>query len=533
VSGASAVAAPGPLLRLAAAAAGGVLYALGYLGWGAWPCLLLFLAPLWWAFATGPIRVATAAGLGFVFGFAAFAGGHLWLLALIGPYLDGRWTTGAALWIVYGTWFALAFALYGALFQLARARGGPFALAAIAPFVVVEWLQPQIFPLYAGNGLVAVPLLAQTADLGGPLLLTALLAGANVLVFELWRWVDGRRAAPLRLFAIGAVVATVVGAYGWARIAAVETASARAPALRVGLVQANLDVHAKDRLGVVTHRAHLAQTRELLAASDVDLVVWPESAYVRGIRRPLPVASRPIVADVAVPLLFGASGTMEVDGRKVKSNSVFLAREDGQIAEVYDKNLLIPLAESLPFRGALPFLERLFPHAEQFAAATTLPALAFGPWRLATPICYEAVRPEFVRRMMAEARPHLLVTLANDAWFGDSQEPWLHLGLAQLRAIEHRRWLVRATNSGVSALVDPAGRIVARTGLLTRENLAGTVHPLEGSTVYARLGDWPGWLSLALVASMLVRRRDRRPKGADRAAPDHAAKGDTRRRDSP
>lgn len=530
MSRASAVATLAPLpLRLAAAAAGGALYALGYLGWGAWPCLFLFLAPLWWALshevspallseaqaswelATGPSRAGTAAGLGFVFGFAAFAGGHLWLLALIGPYLDGRWATGAALWIVYGAWFALAFAGYGALVHAARARGWTFALAAIAPFVLVEWLQPQIFPLYAGNGLVDAPLLAQTADLGGPLLLTALLAGANLVVFEGWRWADGRRPAPLRLVAIGAVVAVAVVAYGWVRIAAVEAASARAPAIRVGLVQANLDVHAKDRLGVLTHRAHLAQTRELLAERDVDLVVWPESAYVRGIRRPLPIASRPIVADVAVPLLFGASGTMEVDGRKVKSNSVFLAREDGQIAEVYDKNLLIPLAESLPFRGVLPFLARLFPHAEEFAASTTQPALAFGPWRLATPICYEAVRPEFVRRMMTEARPHLLVTLANDAWFGDSQEPWLHLGLARLRAIEHRRWLVRATNSGVSALVDPAGRVVARTGLLTRENLIGTVHPLEGTTVYARLGDWPGWVSLGLVALMLVRRRaDRR-----------------------
>lgn len=507
MSRAAAVAAPSLLLRVAAAAAGGALYALGYLGWGAWPCLFLFLIPLWWALAAGPSRVGTAAVLGFVFGFAAFAGGHLWLLALIRPYLDGRFATGIALWIAYGAWFALAFAAYGALLDGARARGWPPALGAIAPFVLVEWLQPQIFPLYAGNGLVAAPLLAQTADLGGPLLLTGLLAGANLLLFEVWRWSEGRQAAPLRLVGVGTGVAIAVVAYGAARIAAVEDASAHAPPIRVGLVQANLDVAAKDRLGVLSHREHLAQTRALLAEHDVDLVVWPESAYVRGIRRPLPIASRPIVADVAVPLLFGASGTMEIDGRKVKSNSVFLAREDGTIAEVYDKNLLIPLAESLPFHGTLPFLTRLFPHAEEFLAATTLPALAFGPWRIATPICYEAIRPEFVRRMMAAVRPHLFVTVANDAWFGDSQEPWLHLGLAQLRAIEHRRWLVRATNSGVSALVDPAGRIVARTGLLTRENLAGTVHPLDGTTVYGRLGDWPGWLALGLVVLTMIRRR--------------------------
>jgi apolipoprotein N-acyltransferase len=284
--------------------------------------------------------------------------------------------------------------------------------------------------------------------------------------------------------------------------------------VRVGIVQANLDVRNKDQLGVLTHRQHLAQTRELLAAGDVDLVIWPESAYVRGIRRPLPIASRPIVAELAVPLLFGASSVEERDGRKIKSNAVFLAGEDGMIRDAYDKNLLIPLAESLPFATVLPALARLLPHAEEFAAAETVPALAFGPWRIATPICYEAIRPEFVRRMVRESRPHLLVTLANDAWFGDSQEPWLHLGLARLRAIEHRRWLVRATNSGVSAIVDPAGRIVDRTGVLSRESLRGTVHPLAGETVYARVGDWPGWASLVVVAAALVLGPRRRPRTA-------------------
>ncbi|MCC6763752.1 MAG: apolipoprotein N-acyltransferase [Deltaproteobacteria bacterium] len=491
-----------------ATAAGGALYFLGYLGWGAWPCLFLFLVPLWWALARAARR-RQAAGLGFLFGACAFAGGHLWLLALIGPFLDGRWTTGAALWLAYGAWFALAFALYGLAFHALRRRGYGVGVAGVAPYVLLEWAQPQIFPLYAGNGLVAVPLLAQAADLGGPLLLTGLLAGANLVVFESIAWLDGRRARPAATWIAGAVVGLAVVAYGLARMAEADAASAHAPAVRVGIVQANLDVRAKDTLGVITHRKHLAQTRELLNEGDVDLVVWPESAYVRGIRRPLPVSSRPIVQDLPIPLLFGASSATEVDGRKVKSNSALLAGEDGFIRDAYDKNLLIPLAESMPFATTLPALAALFPHAEQFAAAETVPALRLGPWRIATPICYEAIRPELVRRMVRESSPHILVTLANDAWFGDSQEPWIHLGLARLRAIEHRRWLVRATNSGVSAIVDPAGRLVARTGLLTRANLRGIVHPLAGATLYARLGDWPGWIALAVAAAATLAGRRR------------------------
>jgi apolipoprotein N-acyltransferase len=142
---------------------------------------------------------------------------------------------------------------------------------------------------------------------------------------------------------------------------------------------------------------------------------------------------------------------------------------------------------------------------QEFGAATDTPALVLGQWRIATPICYEAIRPEFVRRMVRRAQPNLIVTLANDAWFGDSQEPRLHLALARLRAVEHRRFLVRATNSGISAIVDPSGRIVAHTGVLTRENLRGTVRMLAGATVYTRFGDWPGMLAALVTLLALLR----------------------------
>jgi apolipoprotein N-acyltransferase len=420
---------------------------------------------------------------------------------------------GVVLWIGYGAWFAAGFAVYAALFHAVRRRGWSFAVAGIPPLVAVEWLQPQLFPVYAGSALVGATAWVQVADLGGPLLLSALVGTANLVAFEAWRWWRGRRPAPVAVFAAATVLALAVVGYGRVRTAALETAIGAAPTLRVGIVQANLGVLEKRMQSVLAHRRHLEQTRELLAAGDVDLVVWPETAYVRGIRRPLPISGRTVLGDVAVPLLFGAGSVWEEDGRRVKANSAFLAGADATIRDVYDKNLLIPLAEHVPLAGVVPAIGRWFPHVQDFRAASDTPALRLGPWRIATPICYEAIRPEFVRGMVARSRPHLLVTLANDAWFGDSQEPWLHLALARLRAVEHRRFLVRATNSGVSAVVDPMGRIVARTGLLVRENLRATVRPLEGETLYARLGDWPGWLSAAVVAVALV---------VPRARPDRA-----------
>jgi apolipoprotein N-acyltransferase len=198
-------------------------------------------------------------------------------------------------------------------------------------------------------------------------------------------------------------------------------------------------------------------------------------------------------------LLFGGAFVSGESGRRLAYNSALLVGVDGVIRDVYEKNLLVPFTEYVPFADLFPALAERFDRTSHFSAADTTPALWVGAWRIVTPICYEAVRPAFVRRMMREAKPHLIVTLANDAWFGDSQGPWLHLAMARLRAIEQRRFLVRATNSGVSAVIDPAGREVVRSGLLTRENLRATVRMLAEQTAYARYGDWIGWFSAAAI----------------------------------
>jgi apolipoprotein N-acyltransferase len=485
---------------LASATCGGVLYFLGYVGFGVWPCLLVFLVPFWSALErvrTTPAAIRAA----LVFGLVAYAGGFAWLWRLVEVFLEGNRVVGAVAWLAYGGWFAGGFVVYAIAFRRMRGRGWSCMVAGVAPLVALEWLQPHLFPVNAGSGLVRAPAWTiQAADLGGPLLLTALVGMANVTAFETWAWWRRRRERPLAVWAAALGIVLVVLGWGQRQERALATAVARAPGLRVGVVQANLGVLEKREQSLVTHERHLAQTRELLADGAVDLVVWPETAYVRGLRGPLPISGNPIREDIAVPLLFGGASVREEGGRLRTANAAFLIGADGTIRDAYEKNLLIPLAEYVPLASLVPALGRWFPHVEKFGASSEMPALRLGPWRIATPICYEVARQDFVRRMVLASRPHLLVTIANDAWFGDSQEPWIHLALARLRAVEHRRFLVRATNSGVSAIVDPTGRIVAHTGLLTRESLRGVVYPLEGETLYGRFGDWPGWLAVAIVA---------------------------------
>jgi apolipoprotein N-acyltransferase len=118
--------------------------------------------------------------------------------------------------------------------------------------------------------------------------------------------------------------------------------------------------------------------------------------------------------------------------------------------------------------------------------------------RIAALICYEDVLPGFVRDVMQRTDPHLLFNLSNDAWFGRTREPHIHFALAKLRAIVQRRYLVRASNSGISGVIDAFGRVVVASTAFTRASLRAQVALLSGSTLYRRVGDWPGWLALAV-----------------------------------
>ena len=128
---------------------------------------------------------------------------------------------------------------------------------------------------------------------------------------------------------------------------------------------------------------------------------------------------------------------------------------------------------------------------------------------MTTLICYEDILPGFVNGVVRHGRPDLLVNMANDTWFGDTTEPWEHLALAQLRSIEHRRYLVRTSNSGVSAIVDANGRVTAHGGVFRREAVVGEARWMQpGPTVYERVGDVPWWgVTAAAAAAAFVRRR--------------------------
>ena len=502
------------IIHLGSCAVGGAAYAVGHVGFGVWPLLLVCLVPLWRTIAPRwHHSIGFCAACGFAFGATVYIVGYGWLWSLVEGFLAGQRTMAVALWLAHGIWIAAGFAVHAGI-GAALARSGCRLWAATVPSIVaVQWLQPQLFSASLGEGLVHAPGLAQTAELGGPMLLTAWVATVNATAAALWSWREAERPFPKTIALVA--IAWTAFAVAFAGLRASSPWPSSATPLRVGIVQANLSPSADATERLHAHRTYLELSRSLINQSPVDLLVWPESAYGPTLRLPLPIAGHGIRRDLGVPLLFGGSSIERNDRARVVSNAAFLIGHDGLIQNVYRKRLLIPFAEYIPAETALPWLRDWLPNTQRFTASQKSEPLSFRDWRMVTPICYEAVHPSYVRRVVIESRPHFIVTLANDAWFGASQEPWIHLQLTRLRAIEHRRWIVRSTNSGISAVINPNGHIVDQTPLLAPATLATPVYASAGLTLYARFGDWPGvaaCLLLVFCALAPLRRRLRRPQ---------------------
>ncbi len=481
-----------------AAMLGGVCYALGNLGYGLWPLAFVCLIPLWWALERCRSRYH-AAMAGLVFGLSLYLIGFPWLLALQDGFLGGNPWIGRGLWLGLGMYCALGFAVYAFAYHLLRKTGLSQTVTAIALLVLLEFAQPNLFPIQLGTALLNVPLLVQLADLGGPLLLSALLATVNALLYTILRNRGLRRSA-LPQWGMLVFVMAISLAYGSMRLNSLAAAPDQLT-LNIATIQSNELRTDPSAIDIHSHKTLLNMSEELLKHTDIDLLIWPESAYSRSLRRPLPLDAQLIRGDIDVALLFGGTSTYEHEGRRVSANSVFLADVQGRIDQAYDKSLLIPFAETLPSM-LTPWqdaLMELFPRHQHFRAGQSQDALRLGELRISTPICFEVIHSDYVRRMIQQGQSNLLVTLANDGWFGDSQAPRMHLQLARLRAIEQRIWVVRATNTGISAVIDPNGNIVAQTGLGTQETMVAPVQVKPAHSVYLIWGNWP-----AAVAGLSV-----------------------------
>jgi apolipoprotein N-acyltransferase len=173
----------------------------------------------------------------------------------------------------------------------------------------------------------------------------------------------------------------------------------------------------------------------------------------------------------------------------VKSyNSAFLIAEDGEVKGKYNKIHLVPYGEYVPLKEFFPFIEKMVVGIGDFSPGETVRVLSFSEKSFGTLICYEIIFPDLVRKF-ANNGANFLVNITNDAWFGKTGAPYQHLSMAVFRAIENRRFIARAANTGISAFIDSRGKIFEQTKLFTQETLTGNIYVKTQKTFYTRAGD--------------------------------------------
>jgi apolipoprotein N-acyltransferase len=504
-----------PLVKSGWAASGlailsGLLYFLAFPGVDWWPLAFLAFVPLWLALqGSTPKR---AFGLAWLSGFTMTMAGFYWLLSMLQNFSGFPTALCLVFMALLCAYQAGRIGVLGWLYGRAAARGWPKDLVFVLAFAASEFLFPLLFPWYFGATLQSVPLLLQTADLGGPIVVGAVLVCANLAFAEpILARLEGRPLRRGRIVVHAAVVLVAI-AYGAIRIPFVDAAVARAPKANVGLVQANMSLMGKRRELAEGLRRHLNLTAELRRRGPIDFVVWSETSVMRAVDEAvLPqVVPNYVGRHIGVPAIFGAVIVRDVGGARqyVAWNSALSTDRNGAVTGRYDKQFLVTFSEYIPFGDQLPFLYEWSPNSGRFSPGKRIEPLPIAGHDVATIICYEDLSPSFVNSLFRHKNAQLLVNMTNDAWFGDTIEPFQHFAISKLRAVEQRRYFVRSTNSGVSAVVDPVGRTLSQTKTFTATSLAAQVAWLDGTTLYRMLGDAPMWLaSLASVILAFLRRR--------------------------
>ncbi len=452
--------------------------------------------------------------LGLITGVVFFSGTVYWTGETVSTFGDLPWILGVlitGILVFYqGTFIAVAAAIGGLLVRRLGVQG---VMLFPAVWTAIEYGRGHFlwggFPWVAFGSAVATLLpIVQIASLVGVYGVSLLLAAINAC-FAAAAITAGRA----RVLAAASAVVLIASASAWgaARLAASPLTREGTP-LRIALVQGNVPQEEKwdpSRADGIVQR-YLRMTAEAVSKG-AEFIMWPESSTPFSFEeRPERAAGiRAVVGGSGIPVLLG-SDDIERGPPDKYYNAAFMLDRAGATAAVYRKMHLVPFGEYVPWKSILFFVGPLVESVSDFSAGERITMMPVGDRMITTAICFEVVFPELIRAGVLQGS-ELLTTITNDAWYGHSSAPHQHFELATMRAIEQGRYLARAANTGISGIVDPYGRVLARSALFETTVVTGEVRFLRSLTVYARIGDLAAQaavlITLLAIASALFLRR--------------------------
>ena len=480
----------------------GVLYpitfmvpALGILAW-------VLLIPLFWAIVK---RTPWGAfKLGLLSGTIANFIGTYWLVGTLTRF-GGFPIAVSFIFIIFLSAYAgLAFGLFTYIttrLGLFRKPGAMSVLLIAAIWTSIEYLFPFLFPYGISNSQAPYLTIIQMYDLFGIYALSFIIVVVNVTLLRIIKRFTLSAVLPAPELVLSFALLVLALSYGYFRIVQVDVEIRSAPKLKIGMVQANFDFLAKteNQEKTVTDK-HKEMSQEL---DEVDLIIWPETSIQAWFSNE---SDYLIVRDeLGIPemkgkyfIVGGMSFTPKdpdseiiTDENIIKYNTAFLTNSNGVILERYHKIKLLLFGEYLPFAQYFPAIQKISPASGDFTPGDELDLFVIPEKgaKIAPIICYEDIIPSFSRQFVDKGA-NLIVNITNDAWFGETIAPYQHLLISIPRAVETRKYLLRSTNTGISAIIDPVGRVVAETGNFVQTNLEGEVALLDGNkTLYTRIGD--------------------------------------------
>ncbi|MEX1081070.1 MAG: apolipoprotein N-acyltransferase [Halofilum sp. (in: g-proteobacteria)] len=465
-----------------AALIAGAALVLAFAPFGWWPLAVLAPACLFWLWRD--CGRGRAAWRGWLFGLGYWGAGVHWIYFSLHHFGAAVAPLAALLTALFAMGLALTLALLGFLV----ASGDPrkrspawFLLTLPGAWLLLEWFRSWFmtgFPwLLIGTSQLDAPLAPYAPVIGvyGVGLVLALTAG---VIAGLPRLAMGARVVALVAVAVLWAGAPLVGERDW-------TQAAGEP-FEAAVVQGNFSQSSKFESLDEALARYSGLTRQL--AGDVQLVLWPETAVPTFYREVAPRLSD-FAEEMAGQGTQVVTGVFTHGGERTYYNAVRAL--GGEQPNEYRKQRLVPFGEYLPLRSLLAPFERFIqvPMSDIAAGSADQAPLRVGDYRVGASVCYEAAYPGVIRDAVPEA--DVLANVSNDAWFGDSTAPPQHLEIARMRALETGRPMLRATNTGISAIIGHRGDLIARGPQFEAAVVRGDVTPREGLTPYARWGDLP------------------------------------------
>ena len=404
---------------------------------------------------------------------------------------------------------SVQFGLIPILYRLAPLWARSSVLLVPAIVVSLEFIFPRIYPWQFGHLMLGASVLTQSAEIFGALSVSALLflfcSAAYLMVLGI-----NRKTAAASLL----IVLVAIG-FGDGRVKKLSTKEY--PKVRVGLVQANIPIKNKHNQALKEQNAaaHLIASRKLLEEKDPpDIIIWPESALnewfdamlkKRAQDPRLPYSDQASIIFGALSFLDPKDKTKELE----KFNSVFAVTTQGNVLLPYHKQVLMPFGEYVPFAKTFPWLREAATGIADFTAGKDLTLFPLstrdGKGVVASPlICYEDMLPQLSRASVLNGA-QLIINLTNDGWFGQSAAVWQHYRIAAFRAIENNRYLLRSTNTGVSAVVSPTGTPLLLLKPFSSQHASVDVPLPSRKTLYTTVfGDTIWWITSGLLLLLIV-----------------------------